>query len=179
MMRRGQSSCSRFPVLPLASSTVAQPAGETAVLAGGCFWGMEAVFEHVKGVQNVVSGYAGGAARGRPLRQGQQRANRARRSDQDQLRPAPGQLCPAPAHLFRGRARPDAGEPAGPGRRPELSLSDLPAEWRATAAGRELHRATSRGKSRSRRGSKAGPSIPRRLVIRISSAETRFTPTSW
>ena len=49
-------------VLPLASSTLAKPAGETAVLAGGCFWGMEAVFEHVKGVQNVVSGYAGGAA---------------------------------------------------------------------------------------------------------------------
>ena len=41
------------------------PAGaglETAVLAGGCFWGMEAVFEHVKGVRNVVSGYAGGTA---------------------------------------------------------------------------------------------------------------------
>jgi peptide-methionine (S)-S-oxide reductase len=49
-------------VLPLASSTVAKPAGGTAVLAGGCFWGMEAVFEHVKGVRNVVSGYAGGAA---------------------------------------------------------------------------------------------------------------------
>jgi peptide-methionine (S)-S-oxide reductase len=49
-------------VLPLASSTVAKPAGESAVLAGGCFWGMEAVFEHVKGVQNVVSGYAGGSA---------------------------------------------------------------------------------------------------------------------
>jgi len=49
-------------ILPLASSTVAKPAGETAVLAGGCFWGMEAVFDHVKGVQNVVSGYAGGAA---------------------------------------------------------------------------------------------------------------------
>ena len=48
--------------LPLASSTVAQPAGETAVLAGGCFWGMEAVFEHVKGVRSVVSGYAGGTA---------------------------------------------------------------------------------------------------------------------
>lgn len=47
--------------LPLASSAIAQPAGETAVLAGGCFWGMEAVFEHVKGVRNVVSGYAGGA----------------------------------------------------------------------------------------------------------------------
>ena len=33
---------------------------ETAVLAGGCFWGMEAVFEHLKGVTSVVSGYAGG-----------------------------------------------------------------------------------------------------------------------
>jgi peptide-methionine (S)-S-oxide reductase len=36
---------------------------ETAVLAGGCFWGVEAVFEHVKGVRSVVSGYAGGSAR--------------------------------------------------------------------------------------------------------------------
>ena len=35
---------------------------QTAVLAGGCFWGMEAVFEHVRGVRSVVSGYAGGSA---------------------------------------------------------------------------------------------------------------------
>ncbi len=35
----------------------------TAVLAGGCFWGMEAVFEQVKGVRSVVSGYAGGDRR--------------------------------------------------------------------------------------------------------------------
>ncbi len=40
----------------------AAPRTETAVLAGGCFWGMESVFEHVKGVTNVVSGYAGGNA---------------------------------------------------------------------------------------------------------------------
>jgi peptide-methionine (S)-S-oxide reductase len=33
---------------------------QTVVLAGGCFWGVEAVFEHVKGVRSVVSGYAGG-----------------------------------------------------------------------------------------------------------------------
>ena len=33
---------------------------ETAVLAGGCFWGVQAVFQHVKGVRKAVSGYAGG-----------------------------------------------------------------------------------------------------------------------
>jgi peptide-methionine (S)-S-oxide reductase len=34
---------------------------ETAVLAGGCFWGMQGVFEHVKGVEQVTAGYSGGA----------------------------------------------------------------------------------------------------------------------
>lgn len=37
---------------------------ETAVLAGGCFWGVEGVYEHVKGVRNVVSGYSGGSRGG-------------------------------------------------------------------------------------------------------------------
>ena len=45
-----------------ASPSAAASATETAVLAGGCFWGMEAVFEHVRGVKDVVSGYAGGRA---------------------------------------------------------------------------------------------------------------------
>jgi peptide-methionine (S)-S-oxide reductase len=43
----------------------AQPAArdkQTAVLAGGCFWGVDAVFKHVKGVSRVVSGYSGGSA---------------------------------------------------------------------------------------------------------------------
>lgn len=38
------------------------PASDTAVLAGGCFWGVQGVFQHVKGVTNAVSGYAGGEA---------------------------------------------------------------------------------------------------------------------
>ena len=46
--------------LLFAGPASAAPHGETAVLAGGCFWGMESVFEHVKGVTDVVSGYAGG-----------------------------------------------------------------------------------------------------------------------
>jgi peptide-methionine (S)-S-oxide reductase len=35
---------------------------ETAILAGGCFWGVQGVFQHVEGVTNAVSGYAGGEA---------------------------------------------------------------------------------------------------------------------
>jgi len=48
---------------PDAAVDVPAPAGQgkqTAVLAGGCFWGVEAVFERLKGVTNVVSGFAGG-----------------------------------------------------------------------------------------------------------------------
>jgi peptide-methionine (S)-S-oxide reductase len=48
-----------------APSADEQPAigqSETAVFAGGCFWGVQGVFQHVKGVANAVSGYAGGEA---------------------------------------------------------------------------------------------------------------------
>jgi len=50
---------------PVAASTASKPASpalEKAVLAGGCFWGMQGMFEHVKGVTRVVAGYSGGAA---------------------------------------------------------------------------------------------------------------------
>jgi peptide-methionine (S)-S-oxide reductase len=47
--------------IPAAASDPANPADtEVAVLAGGCFWGQQGVFEHVKGVTKVVAGYAGG-----------------------------------------------------------------------------------------------------------------------
>ena len=48
---------------PRIDAPLANHAGHaTAVLAGGCFWGMQWVFEHVPGVSNVTSGYSGGAA---------------------------------------------------------------------------------------------------------------------
>ena len=47
--------------IPAAASDPANPADrEVAVLAGGCFWGQQGLFEHVKGVTKVVAGYAGG-----------------------------------------------------------------------------------------------------------------------
>jgi peptide-methionine (S)-S-oxide reductase len=42
-------------------SPVSSANQETAVLSGGCFWGVQGVFEHVRGVNKVVAGYAGGA----------------------------------------------------------------------------------------------------------------------
>jgi peptide-methionine (S)-S-oxide reductase len=51
-------------LVPAPTDDNAKAAGpaQTAVLAGGCFWGVEGVFEHVRGVTDVVSGYAGGQA---------------------------------------------------------------------------------------------------------------------
>lgn len=47
---------------PVADASLAATKGsETAVLAGGCFWGVEAVFDHLKGVKNVVAGFSGGS----------------------------------------------------------------------------------------------------------------------
>jgi len=48
---------------PAVDSPMAKSKGEqTAVVAGGCFWGIQAVFQHVRGVINATSGYSGGAA---------------------------------------------------------------------------------------------------------------------
>ena len=59
----GSANAERAVIIPAALKDVPKTAGmQTAVLAGGCFWGMEAVFEDIKGVQSVTSGYAGGTA---------------------------------------------------------------------------------------------------------------------
>jgi peptide-methionine (S)-S-oxide reductase len=51
-----------LPNAALDDSIAPRKGEQTAVLAGGCFWGIEAVFEHVKGVTHVTAGYAGGSA---------------------------------------------------------------------------------------------------------------------
>src|ERR671926_305353 len=62
--RLGASLRAEVPALPaptVVTPHAAAPSVDTAVFAGGCFWGIEAVFEHVKGVQSATSGYAGGS----------------------------------------------------------------------------------------------------------------------
>ncbi len=57
-------ACAAEPAVAIPAPAVDNPKTDgplqTAVLAGGCFWGVQGVFEHVKGVHQVLSGYAGG-----------------------------------------------------------------------------------------------------------------------
>ena len=59
---RGAAPATSSPVpAPLVDNPLAAaPGQETAVFAGGCFWGIQLVYQHVKGVKSAVSGYAGG-----------------------------------------------------------------------------------------------------------------------
>jgi len=62
-----QPAVSAEVAVVIAPPTVDEPAGAehsaTAIFSGGCFWGVQGVFQHVKGVSNAVSGYIGGEAR--------------------------------------------------------------------------------------------------------------------
>jgi peptide-methionine (S)-S-oxide reductase len=51
------------PAPVLDAARTAGPGQQTAVLSGGCFWGIQAVFQHVKGVISATSGYSGGSAK--------------------------------------------------------------------------------------------------------------------
>ncbi len=52
-----------LPSPALDAPRASAPGQQTAVFAGGCFWGVQAVFQHVKGVISATSGYAGGSAK--------------------------------------------------------------------------------------------------------------------
>jgi peptide-methionine (S)-S-oxide reductase len=53
----------KLPTATLDDTTTTSPGKSTIVLAGGCFWGVEEVFQHVKGVVDAVSGYSGGSSK--------------------------------------------------------------------------------------------------------------------
>jgi peptide-methionine (S)-S-oxide reductase len=59
----GDRANSSFPSPAMDAPIAAASAEQTAVVAGGCFWGIQAVFQHVRGVIGATSGYAGGSAK--------------------------------------------------------------------------------------------------------------------
>src|SRR6266576_5581340 len=56
----GETAQAQIPAFSAAARVPPAKGEQIAVLAGGCFWGVDAVFKHVKGVSSVVSGYSGG-----------------------------------------------------------------------------------------------------------------------
>lgn len=59
----GRTSAAQFPAPAVDSPLASAASQQTAVIAGGCFWGVQAVFQHVKGVISATSGYSGGNAK--------------------------------------------------------------------------------------------------------------------
>jgi peptide-methionine (S)-S-oxide reductase len=59
----GNASAVAVPAPAVDASKAAKSGQQAAVVAGGCFWGIQAVFQHVKGVVSATSGYSGGEAR--------------------------------------------------------------------------------------------------------------------
>jgi peptide-methionine (S)-S-oxide reductase len=60
VLQSGAEEARVIPPPALDAPTASAAVSEVAVLAGGCFWGVQGVFQHVNGVTNAVSGYAGG-----------------------------------------------------------------------------------------------------------------------
>jgi peptide-methionine (S)-S-oxide reductase len=61
--RAGAAAPAAVPAPAVDAARTAAPAKQTAVVSGGCFWGIQAVFQHVKGVISATSGYSGGSAK--------------------------------------------------------------------------------------------------------------------
>jgi peptide-methionine (S)-S-oxide reductase len=60
---KAKPAASALPAPAVDAPRASAPGRETVVLAGGCFWGIQAVFQHVKGVISATSGYSGGKAK--------------------------------------------------------------------------------------------------------------------
>jgi len=60
---KANPAAAAVPAPAIDAQRASAPGHETAVVAGGCFWGVQAVFQHVKGVVTATSGYSGGSAK--------------------------------------------------------------------------------------------------------------------
>jgi len=56
---RGSSAATMLPAANVGEGLALSAGEEVAIFSGGCFWGVQAVFQHMKGVKSAVSGYTG------------------------------------------------------------------------------------------------------------------------
>ena len=94
---------------PLAASS----SKVSLVIAGGCFWGIEELYQHVRGVTDAVSGYSGGSAKSANYALVSMGIIGTRRVGEGHLRPVEDHLRSTAEDFLRGGARPDAERRTG------------------------------------------------------------------
>ena len=99
------------PAVDTAATGASGP--QTVVLAGGCFWGVQAVFQHTKGVIKAVSGYAGGSKETAEYETVSTGTTGHAESVAVTFDPSVVQLWDDPADLFLGCARSNRAQPSG------------------------------------------------------------------
>jgi len=110
------------------------------VLAGGCFWGMEEVFQHVRGVVDVTSGYAGGSARNAKYELVSTGTTGHAESVKVAYDPSKVSHRPIVEGVLLGRPRSDPAERAVARHRPAIPLGDFLRQRTAAGARQGLYR---------------------------------------
>ncbi len=128
-----------YPKPAVDAPLAASKAQETTVLSGGCFWGIQAVFEHLKGVTSATSGYSGGAAETAHYEDVSTRRDRPRRIRQSRLRSLANLLRANPDDLFFGRPQSHRTQSPGPGLRHAIPLVDFLCERWTKGKSREAY----------------------------------------
>jgi methionine-S-sulfoxide reductase len=130
---------------PLVDETAPVASTEVAVLAGGCFWGVQGVFQHVDGVIAAISGYAGGArdtAHYQMVGSGTTGHAESVQITFDPHRITYGRILQI---YFSVAPRPDRAQSPGAGYRLSISLSHLPANAGASSHRPGVYRTTQSG----------------------------------
>ena len=158
--------------LPLAAAAQTQ----TAVFAGGCFWGVDAVFKHVKGVTRVVSGYSGGESSTAHYELVSEGTTGHAESVQVTFDPSVVPYSTLLKVFFAVAHDPTTLNRQGPDEgtqyRSAIFFANADQQRAAQAAIRSSRRTRRTGARSSRRWCRSGRSIPRKITIRTTSLIT-------
>ena len=179
----GSAERARVVPPPASDLAAADATSQVAVFAGGCFWGVQGVYQHVKGVTSAVSGYAGGnkgRAHYETVGGGDSGHAEAVQITFDPRQVSYGALLQI---FFSVAHDPTAAQSPGAGRRDAVPVGDLPGRREAGRGRQGLHRAVERSprlRRADRHDHRAGSAVlsGRGLPPGLPHAASRASPTS-